>query len=106
MIYQFGIKRGDFGGIEYIWSEIFGGNKSHENNPNFYLIDLVYDSRLFDYTSSQTHFLSKLLHYFHRGKSSPKIHATSAIFKKENNFPTGENSPNLVTLFGSEILYV
>jgi hypothetical protein len=34
-------------------------------------------------------------------KSSQKIWATLEIFKKvpkENNHPTGENSPNLVTL--------
>jgi hypothetical protein len=54
MIYQFGIKQDNFGGIEYIWSEIFGGNKSHENDPNFYLIDLVYGARLFDYTMARS----------------------------------------------------
>jgi hypothetical protein len=41
------------------------------------------------------------MYTFHNGKSSPKIRATSALFKKlpkVNNHPTGENSPNPVTL--------
>jgi hypothetical protein len=50
-IYQIGIKRADFGGIGYIWSEILGGNKLHENDPNFYLIVLVNVAQLFDYTT-------------------------------------------------------
>jgi hypothetical protein len=51
-------------------------------------------------------FLSKLIHNFlihnfKRGKSSPKMWATSESFKKlpkVNNDPIGEKSPNLVTL--------
>jgi hypothetical protein len=60
-IYQFGIKRADFGGIEYIWSEILGGNKSHENNPNFYLIVLVNVARLFDYSITQLTYVGRAL---------------------------------------------
>jgi hypothetical protein len=44
---------------------------------------------------------SKLIHNFNPWKSSPKIYATSVIFKKLpiwNNHPTGANSPNLVAL--------
>jgi hypothetical protein len=42
----------------------------------------------------------------YRGKSSPRISATSVIFKplpKENNIPIRENSPNLVTLAASKV---
>jgi hypothetical protein len=40
-------------------------------------------------------------------KSRPKIWLTREIFKKMpkvNNYLTGENSPNPVTLFGSDAL--
>jgi hypothetical protein len=48
---------------------------------------------------------------FYRGKSNSKLWATSAILKlptclaKLNNWPLGQNSPSLVTLFGGPILY-
>jgi hypothetical protein len=48
-------------------------------------------------------FSSKLIHNFFREKKLPKTWARSEIFKKlpkEINHPTGENSPNLVTLVG------
>jgi hypothetical protein len=41
------------------------------------------------------------------GKSSPEICASSVIFEKlpnANNHPIGENSPNLVTLFGTYVM--
>jgi hypothetical protein len=44
--------------------------------------------------------LPKFMH--NQALSSPKIWDTSVIFKllpKVNNYPLGENSPNLVTLF-------
>jgi hypothetical protein len=31
--------------FDYIWSDFLGGNKSHENDPNSYLIDLVTNAR-------------------------------------------------------------
>jgi hypothetical protein len=46
---------------------------------------------------------AKLMHNLYHGKSSPKMWVTSVIFKKlpkVNNYPLGENSPNLVTLPG------
>jgi hypothetical protein len=47
----FWYKMAELAGFGFIWSEILGGNKSHWNDPNSYLIDLVDNARLFDYAS-------------------------------------------------------
>jgi hypothetical protein len=55
---------------------------------------------------SPTHSLSTLMHHLCRGKSSPKMWATTVIFEKlhnKNSYPMGEDSPNLVALLGSVI---
>jgi hypothetical protein len=48
------------------------------------------------------HFLSKFLHDLNRGKSSPKIWASSVMFKETAQTKQwrklGENSSNMVTL--------
>jgi hypothetical protein len=50
---------------------------------------------------AQPRFLSLIMHTLNREKNAPK---SSVIFKKKlfrkNNYPIGENSPDLVTLFG------
>jgi hypothetical protein len=53
-------------------------------------------------------FLSKLTHNFYRGKRSPRIRATSVIIKNVqfNNRPSGENSPNPVTLAEREFFTI
>jgi hypothetical protein len=52
--------------------------------------------------------LSNFLHQFYRGKSGTKIWATAVIKKLqiENDHPTGENSPNLVTLLRGDIFFL